>query len=130
MAQYQRSWFQLLSGEAHLARIEQLQRRWNLPRTDGEIASLNELALLREYAIAPARRGRARPSAVENALARHRRHEAADLLAWRSRPPPPCRTSTRPAADELLFFRRQPTSDDRILRSLVAADTDQVLASA
>ena len=28
MAQYQRSWFQLLLGEGYLARIETLQRQW------------------------------------------------------------------------------------------------------
>ena len=31
IARYQRSWFHLLLGEAHLARIEHLHARWNLP---------------------------------------------------------------------------------------------------
>ena len=44
MAQYQRSWFQLLLGESYLARIEHLQRQWELPRSAAEIASLNEVS--------------------------------------------------------------------------------------
>ena len=51
MAQYQRSWFQLLLGESYLARIEHLQRQWDLERSVAQIAGLNELACMREYAL-------------------------------------------------------------------------------
>ena len=80
MAQYQRSWFQLLLGESYLARIEHLQRQWDLPRSAAQIASLNELRLLREYSLrlfdeaaSPQCRGIAVPG--------HRRDEAAHLVA-------------------------------------------------
>ena len=48
MAQYQRSWFQLLLGEGYLARMEELRRQWELPRAAEFIASLNELAFRRD----------------------------------------------------------------------------------
>src|SRR6185295_11811918 len=51
MAQYQRSWFHLLLGEAYLARMETLHRQWALPRTSEFIASLNELGFLKKYAL-------------------------------------------------------------------------------
>ena len=44
MAQYQRSWFQLLLGESYLARIEHLQRSGNWRAPSQQIAELNELA--------------------------------------------------------------------------------------
>ena len=116
MTQYQRSWFQLLSGEAHLARIEQLRRVWDLPRLDGEIAAQNELGLLRDYAghllDQAAHAGAVQELARVTAAMKLRISGMAQALAASIQDFDPT------AADELLFFRRQPTSDDRILRSI------------
>jgi alkylation response protein AidB-like acyl-CoA dehydrogenase len=121
MTQYQRSWFQLLSGEAHLARIEYLQRLWKLARGTEETASRNELALLREYARQLLDEA-ARPDAVEMLA----RVTAAMKLriSWMAQSiAAMIQGLDKTAADELLFFKRQPTSDDRILRSIgVASD--------
>ena len=51
MAHYQRSWFQLLLAESYLARIDHLQRSFRLAVPIEQLASLNELAHLREYAL-------------------------------------------------------------------------------
>ena len=118
MAQYQRSWFQLLLGESYLARIEHLQDRWSLPRPAEQIASLNELARLREYSLRLLDEA-ASPSAVES-LARVSAamklriswHAQATAAALRDR--------DDIAASELGYLRLQPTSDDRILRSIEA----------
>jgi hypothetical protein len=118
MAQYQRSWFQLLLGEAYLARIEHLRRQWNLPRTVAQMADLNELACLREYALRLLDQA-ASPGAMQS-LARvtaamklriswHAQSTAAEL-----------RDIDEKSALELGYFRRQPTSDERILRSIGA----------
>ena len=65
MAQYQRSWFQLLLGESYLARIERLQRQWEVPRSAADIVSLNEVHLMKEYALRLFDEA-ASPSAVES----------------------------------------------------------------
>jgi hypothetical protein len=121
MAQYQRSWFQLLLGESYLARIEYLQREWNLPRPTEQIASLNELARLREYALRLLDEA-ALPSAVESLA----RVTAAMKLriSWHAQ-------STAAAlkgiddisASELGYLRLQPTSDERILKSIEISGT-------
>lgn len=116
MAQYQRSWFQLLLGESYLARIEHLQRQWNLPRPVEQIASLNELAQLREYALRLLDEAAA-PRAVESLS----RVSAAMKLriSWQAQS---IATTLRgiddASAGELGFLRLQPTSDDRILKSI------------
>lgn len=116
MSQYQRSWFELLLGEAYLARIEQLQRIHDLPRPAEQLASLNELAQLRDYALRLLDDA-ALPKAVES-LSR----VTATMklrISWMSQAMAVSVRNIDPtAAQELGFFRRQPTSDERILRSI------------
>jgi alkylation response protein AidB-like acyl-CoA dehydrogenase len=116
MAQYQRSWFQLLACEAHLARIEHLRERWNLPLNHEDIASHNELALMREYAL-----GLLNAAASTGAIDSLSRVTAAMKLrvSWR------CLAVAAAvekhdaiAAGELRFLKRQPTSDERILAGI------------
>jgi alkylation response protein AidB-like acyl-CoA dehydrogenase len=118
MAQYQRSWFQLLLGEGYLARIEQLQRQWDLPQPVEQIASLNELARLREYALHLLDEAAA-PSAIE-ALARVT--AAMKLrISWHAQSiAAALRSLDATSASELGYLKLQPTSDDRILRSITA----------
>ena len=118
MAQYQRSWFQLLLGESYLARIDRLQRDWNLPQPVEQRASRNELAQMREYALCLLDDA-ASPSAVESlsrvtATMKLRISWLAQATAAQLRLFDPT------AADELCYFRRQPTSDERILSSIGA----------
>lgn len=119
MADYQRSWFQLLLGEGYLARIAWLQRRWNLPRPTELIASLNELSLLKEYSLRLLDEA-ASPRAVESLS----RVTAAMKLrvSWLSQfTASAVRACDETAANELGYCRLQPTSDDRVVRSLEAA---------
>lgn len=119
MAQYQRSWFHLLLGESYLARIEHLRRTWNLPRPVEQLASLNELAQLREYSLRLLDDAAA-PHAVESLA----RVTAAMKLriSWLAQAAAAAlRGLDETAANELGYFRLQPTSDDRILRSIGAA---------
>ncbi len=116
MAQYQRSWFQLLLGESYLARIEHLQQQWSLPRPVEQIASLNELAQLREYALRLLDEAAA-PRAVESLA----RVTAAMKLriSWHAQSTAAAlRGLDDASAAELGFLRLQPTSDDRILKSI------------
>jgi hypothetical protein len=116
MAQYQRSWFQLLLGESYLARIERLHLAWSLPRPVEQIASLNELAQLREYALRLLDDAES-PSAVESLS----RVTAAMKLriSWLAQAAAVAvRGLDEASANELSYFRRQPTSDERILRSI------------
>jgi hypothetical protein len=124
MAQYQRSWFQLLLGEGYLARIEHLQRRWNLLRPVEQIASLNELARLREYALRLLDEAGA-PSAIESLA----RVTAAMKLriSWHAQSTAAAlRGVDDDSASELGFLRLQPTSDERIIESI---GTPALLAS-
>ncbi len=118
MAQYQRSWFQLLLGEGYLARIEWLQSRWTLPRPTEQLASLNELARLREYALRLLDEA-ASPRAVESLS----RVTAAMKLriSWHAQSTAAAlRGIDDSSAGELGFLRLQPTSEERILKSLDA----------
>ncbi|HEU5135892.1 MAG TPA: hypothetical protein VFU13_12155 [Steroidobacteraceae bacterium] len=118
MAQYQRSWFQLLLGESYLARIEHLQRQWDLPRPADQLASLNELAQLREYA-----RRLLDEAAAPHAVESLGRVTAAMKLriSWHAQSiAAALRGVDDVSAGELGFLRLQPTSDDRILRSISA----------
>jgi len=119
MTQYQRSWFQLLLGESYLARIERLQRQWEVPRSPAEIVSLNEVSLLKEYSL------RLFDEAASScAVDRLSRVTAALKLriSWMAQTTAArLRNLDEAAASELGFFRRQPTSDERILRSIGAA---------
>jgi hypothetical protein len=119
MAQYQRSWFHLLLGECYLARIEHLRRRWDLARPVEQIASLNELGHLRAYALRLLD-GTAAPgnvellsrvtAAIKLRISLHAQATAAAI-----------RNLDETAAAELGFLGRQPTPDERILRSIGAA---------
>jgi alkylation response protein AidB-like acyl-CoA dehydrogenase len=119
MAQYQRSWFHLLLGEGYLSRIEHLRRQWGLARPVEQVASLNELAHLREYALRLLD-GTTTPdnleslsrvtAAIKLRISLHAQSTAAAI-----------RSLDEAAAAELGFLGRQPTSDERILRSLGAA---------
>ncbi len=118
MAQYQRSWFQLLLGESYLARIAHLRCQWDLPRPVQQIAELNELACLREFALRLLDDA-ASPGAIESLA----RVTAAVKLrvSWLAQA-----TATElhgvdgASANELGYLRLQPTSDERILRSIGA----------
>ena len=90
-----------------------------VPRSAAEIASLNEVQLLREYSLRLFDEA-ASPSAVETLS----RVTAAMKLriSWLAQSTAAAlRNLDQTAADELGYFRRQPTSDERILRSLGAA---------
>lgn len=122
MAQYQRSWFQLLLVESYLARIEILQHQWNLDRPMTQLADLNELACMREYALRLLDDA-ASPGAVESLA----RVSAAMKLriSWHAQSTAAAlRGIDETSSSELGYCRRQPTSDDRILRSLGAAPQD------
>ena len=118
MAQYQRSWFHLLLGESYLSRIEHLRRVWGLARQVEQVAGLNELAHLREYALRLLG-GTTAPGNVESLsrvtaaiklrVSLHGQSTAAAI-----------RSLDETAAAELGFLGRQPTSDERILRSIWA----------
>jgi alkylation response protein AidB-like acyl-CoA dehydrogenase len=121
MAQYQRSWFQLLLAEGYLARIERLHRQWGLPRSIEQLTSLNELAQLREYAL-----GLLEKSAAVKAVESLARVSATiklrvSLLAQATAAT--VSTFDDTSAHELGFLKRQPTSDERILALIRAADT-------
>jgi hypothetical protein len=119
MAQYQRSWFQLLLGESYLARIERLRGQWRLPRGAEDIASLNELTCLKEYAL-QLLDAAASPRAVDSLS----RVSAAMKLriSWHAQSlASALRGVDDASASELGYFKRQPTSDERILRNLSEA---------
>jgi alkylation response protein AidB-like acyl-CoA dehydrogenase len=122
MSQYQRAWFQLLACEAHLARLQVLRRRWQLPRAPVDIAGDNELRLMREYALRLLDDA-ARVGAVESLS----RVTAALKLrvSWLSQSVA-ANLQERDAvsAAELAYLKRQPTSDERILHSLSTATAD------
>jgi hypothetical protein len=119
MSQYQRSWFQLLACEAHLARLEVLRHRWHLAPGPEDLVSANELALLRDHALRLLdEKGKA--GSIES-LARVT--AACKLrISWHCQSIAALIQERDPvSAGELAWFKRQPTSDDRILRSIGAA---------
>jgi hypothetical protein len=119
MAQYQRSWFHLLLGEAYLARMKALQQQWDLPRAAEFVASLNELEFLKKYSLCLINEASS-PSVVDSLS----RVTAAMKLriSWLAQATAVAmRGRDEPAAKELGFIGRQPTSDERILRSIGAA---------
>jgi len=126
MAQYQRSWFHLLLGESYLARVEQLQHTWDLPRSIEQLASLNELAQLREYTQRLLDEA-ASPRAVESLS---RVTSAMKLrISWLAHSTANAlRSRDATSAGELDYIRRQPTSDDRILRSIGAGPANLTYA--
>jgi alkylation response protein AidB-like acyl-CoA dehydrogenase len=116
MSRYQRSWFHLLLAEAHLARIDCLHRRWNLPRSPELLASLHELAFLRTYARCLLEEA-ARPGAVES-LCRVSAAMKLRVSLISQATADSIRALDDTSARELGFIRRQPTCDDRILQSI------------
>lgn len=125
MTQYQRSWFQLLASEAHLARLDYLRRRWQLPHAPDDVAGLNEVALLRQYSLRlldEARNARAIESLASVTSALKLR------ISWRSQAMAEALSELdATAAAELQFLKRQPTADDRILRSITSVDQPLVV---
>jgi hypothetical protein len=118
MAQYQRSWFQLLLAESYLARIERLQHTYRLPGTVEQIASVNELARLREYAL------RLLDESDRSCAAMSLGHVAEALKLRVSLLAQATSAAVRgfdaTAAAELEHIKRQPTSDDRIIEKIAA----------
>jgi hypothetical protein len=115
MTLYQRSWFHLLLGESYLARINELQRRWELPHSTAELADRNELALLRDYALRLL--DEARPGQFE-ALSRTTTTMKLRISWLAQATAAALQGIDDSAAGELQFLKRQPTSDDRIVRRL------------
>jgi hypothetical protein len=113
MAQYQRSWFQLLLAEGYLARIERLHLQWNLPRSIEQLTSLNELAQLREYALGLLEKFAASKAAESLACVSATIKLRVSLLAQATAAA--VKSLDETAAYELGFLKRQPTSDERIL---------------
>jgi len=126
ISDYQRSWFHLFLAETYFARLERLQRVWRLPRTAEHIVSCNEVSRLREYSLRLLDDFSMHPhvpslmqttsalklrvsllcqSAAATLRARHGTNalEAQELVA---------------DANELTFIGKQPTADEKILRSL------------
>jgi alkylation response protein AidB-like acyl-CoA dehydrogenase len=115
-SQYQRSWFHLLLGEAYLARIAHLRHAWNQPASSEDRASLNELALLRDYSLRLLGEATS-PRAVE-ALTRVTAAIKLRVSAQAQSMAAALQNCDEVSSSELRFLRRQPTSDDRILQSL------------
>lgn len=130
-AQYQRSWFHLLLGEAHLARIERLYQQWELPRAPDFLVSLNELAFLRKYSLCLLEDA-ASPGSID-CLARVTAAMKLRVSLLAQSTGAAIRERDPVAAQELGYIRRQPTCDDRILASLgestLEIDERQKLAS-
>ena len=115
---YQRCWFHLLLSEAYLARIELLQRGWRLPDPVEHLMAANEISCLRDYAARLL--DECRPQGCVERLTR-----VTSLLKLRvsSMAQDTARLLRETAPDdaaELGYMKMQPTSDDRILRSLGA----------
>jgi len=118
MAQYQRSWFQLLLGEGYLARIERLRRLWDVPHSVADIASLNELQLMQKYSLRLLDEATS-PSAAET-LAQVTAAMKLRISWYAQATAAAVRSFDETSAKELGYFSLQPTSDERILRSIGA----------
>jgi alkylation response protein AidB-like acyl-CoA dehydrogenase len=116
MSVYQRSWFHLLLAEGYLARIEHLHRQHGLARPVDQLASLNELACLQKYAL-----HLLNDTQLPRSVAELGRVTAAIKLrvSWMAQATASAlRGRDDAAAAELGYIRLQPTSDERILRSI------------
>ncbi len=118
MAQYQRSWFQLLLGESYLARIERLQRQWEVATFGCGYREPQRSGLLKEYSLRLFDEA-ASPNAVES-LSRVTAAVKLRISLYAQSTAAALRNLDGSAAQELGYFRRQPTSDERILRSIGA----------
>ncbi|HUQ09214.1 MAG TPA: hypothetical protein VM146_02785 [Steroidobacteraceae bacterium] len=116
MTLYQRSWFHLLLAESHLARIRQLQRQHELAQPLEQMASLNELACLRDYALHLLDHV-SLPSSVESL---DKVTAAIKLrVSWLAQATAAAlRDRDHEAAKELGYIRLQPTSDERVMRAI------------
>lgn len=120
MSVYQRSWFHLLLAEGYLARIEHLHEQYALTRPVEQLASLNELDCLKQYAV-----HLLDDSQFPRAVAELGRVTAAIKLrvSWMAQATANAlRGRDDAAAAELGYIRMQPTSDERILRSFESMD--------
>jgi hypothetical protein len=116
MSVYQRSWFHLLLSEGYLARIEHLHEQYALPRPVDQLASLNELACLKKYAL-----HLINDTQLPRSVAELGRLTSAIKLrvSWMAQATANVlRGRDDAAAQELGYIRLQPTSDERILRSI------------
>ncbi len=119
---YQRAWFHLLLAEAYLARIEILCRKWQLEPGVEQVMALNEVACLRSYALRLL--DDCRPHGSVDALTRvtstlklrvsSMAQSTGRLLRERA-------DGAAADASELGYMRLQPTTDERILKSLSAS---------
>jgi hypothetical protein len=128
ISDYQRCWFQLFLAEMYLARLEHLQRVWGLPRYADQVIGLNEMSRLREYSLhlldhfspgADTERLKKTTSALKLRVSLMAQ---STVVALRSRD---ARTATdrqqlATDAGELCYIKSQPTTDERILRSIGA----------
>jgi len=113
---YQRSWFHLLLGEAHLARIEQLYRCWDLPRSADTLASLHELSFLRKYSLCLLEE--ASSAGAIDSLARVTAAMKLRISLLAQATAAAIRERDPTSAAELGYIRRQPTCDEKILTSI------------
>jgi hypothetical protein len=116
---YQRSWFHLLLGEAHLARIERLYECWDLPRSVDMLASLQELGFLRKYSLCLLEE--ASSAGVTDSLARVTAAMKLRISLMAQATAAKIRERDPVAAAELGYMRRQPTCDDKILAGLAVS---------
>jgi alkylation response protein AidB-like acyl-CoA dehydrogenase len=124
MAQYQRSWCQLLLGECYLARAQRLEAQWALPGNTSRKAALNELRMMKLYA-----RHLLDTASSASAIEELAKVSAAIKLkvSWLAQETAAALKPLDPdSAKELGFLRLQPTADDRILQSLEPARRDYV----
>ncbi len=120
MSVYQRSWFHLLLAEGYSARIEHLHEQYELPRPVDQLASLNELDCLKQYAV-----HLLNDAQFPKSVAELGRVTAAIKLrvSWMAQATANAlRGRDDAAATELGYIRLQPTSDERILRSFESMD--------
>lgn len=128
-ADYQRCWFHLFLAEIYLARLERLHLAWGLRRSPEQLMSLNELSRLREYAlrlldefssgsdVGPLTKTTSAMKLRVSLLAQ----STVAALRDRERTSPSEARQLRADAGELCCIQSQPTSDERILRSIGAA---------
>lgn len=123
---YQRCWFHLFLADVYLARLERLHRAWDVKRSAEQLASRNEVAQLREYALrllddcAPGSDHAPLKKTTSALKLRVSLMAQATIAALRDREDraPADAPGLRADASELGYIRSQPTADDLILRSI------------
>jgi hypothetical protein len=123
---YQRCWFHLFLADVYLARLERLHQIWDLPRSAEQIVTLNELALLRAYALrllddvsfgSDIQALHKASSAIKLRVSLMAQATMASLHGLESLTPAAA-ARLRADGSELGYLRHQPTADEAILRSL------------